>query len=237
MSPPAGTAAGSLTSTSGDSAATAAAVAIGAPTSKAAVGEFSLETYDLPPRPDAVPQEQRSLALASELITKLRAEGHVAFIAGGWVRDRFLGRPSADVDVATSASSIAMRRIFRSAPNIRPSTVRASVGGELFELTTFRGHYRQPDLRAAAMDASKTPTCEAARTRVQFRQRVDIAAGREWGRGFGVTSCAEPRDICPLARPLCPLLPPCASSIACAVTAPHSLKHNHANVPSEHCLT
>ena len=35
---------------------------------------------------------------------RLHGSGHSAFIAGGWVRDRFLGRPPADIDIATSAT-------------------------------------------------------------------------------------------------------------------------------------
>ena len=30
--------------------------------------------------------------------------GHLAYIAGGWVRDHFVGRLAADIDIATSAS-------------------------------------------------------------------------------------------------------------------------------------
>lgn len=38
------------------------------------------------------------------LAHRLRAAGHSAYIAGGWVRDAMLGRPANDVDIATSAS-------------------------------------------------------------------------------------------------------------------------------------
>ena len=34
---------------------------------------------------------------------RLKARGHSSYIAGGWVRDRFLGRPAVDIDIASSA--------------------------------------------------------------------------------------------------------------------------------------
>ena len=35
---------------------------------------------------------------------RLRNDNELAYISGGWVRDALLGRPSADIDIATSAS-------------------------------------------------------------------------------------------------------------------------------------
>lgn len=43
---------------------------------------------------------------------RLRARGFSAFIVGGWVRDVFLQRPPADIDIATSASPSRVRQIF-----------------------------------------------------------------------------------------------------------------------------
>eukprot|EP00967_Tisochrysis_lutea_P135660 scaffold241057_cov17-Tisochrysis_lutea.AAC.1 len=37
-------------------------------------------------------------------VCRLREEGELAYISGGWVRDALLGRPSADIDIATSAT-------------------------------------------------------------------------------------------------------------------------------------
>ena len=45
----------------------------------------------------------RSLCLAQEIIQKLKDNGYVAYIVGGWVRDFLLGIPSDDIDIATNA--------------------------------------------------------------------------------------------------------------------------------------
>jgi tRNA nucleotidyltransferase/poly(A) polymerase len=39
-----------------------------------------------------------------QIVKTLQSRGHLAYIAGGWVRDALLGRPGVDVDIATSAS-------------------------------------------------------------------------------------------------------------------------------------
>jgi poly(A) polymerase len=56
------------------------------------------------------PERQREFAL--EIVRKLRAAGHVAYWAGGCVRDRLLSRAPKDYDVATSAPPEQIREIF-----------------------------------------------------------------------------------------------------------------------------
>ncbi len=41
--------------------------------------------------------------LAKEIVVELKAKGHIAYYAGGFVRDRLLGIPSSDIDIATDA--------------------------------------------------------------------------------------------------------------------------------------
>ena len=63
----------------------------------------------LPMTPSALTSD-RADALA--VLTRLRDAGHVAYFAGGCVRDLLLGRSPKDWDVATDAPPEAVRRIF-----------------------------------------------------------------------------------------------------------------------------
>ena len=121
------------------------------------------------------PGERRRLELATELVRRLTDAGCLALVAGGWVRDRLLGRPaSGDVDVATSATNAQVKRLF-APPRYRVvdlprNTARVELlpttdggggssgggGGEAFEVATFRGAAaarRGSGLAAAARDA------------------------------------------------------------------------------------
>jgi poly(A) polymerase len=52
------------------------------------------------------------LAVALDVIARLQAEGHQAFLAGGCVRDLLLGRTPSDYDVATSALPAVVLDLF-----------------------------------------------------------------------------------------------------------------------------
>lgn len=56
------------------------------------------------------PQEQRRFAV--EVAAKLRAAGHVAYWAGGCVRDELLGRTPKDYDIASDARPEQVRELF-----------------------------------------------------------------------------------------------------------------------------
>ncbi|HEX8078057.1 MAG TPA: CCA tRNA nucleotidyltransferase [Chthoniobacterales bacterium] len=77
---------------------------------------------------------------AREIVRKLRAAGHVAYYAGGCVRDLLHGQPPKDIDVATDARPEAVQKLFP-----RTYAVGAHFGvivvleGEFqFEVATFR---------------------------------------------------------------------------------------------------
>ncbi|KAI8474864.1 MAG: hypothetical protein J3K34DRAFT_517939 [Monoraphidium minutum] len=98
-------------------------------------------------------EEAAALARAEEVIDRLSHAGCLALIAGGWVRDRFLGRPSSDIDIATSATNAQIKRLFPRVIDLPRNTVKVSHEGELFEVATFRGHSRTHGLASAAADA------------------------------------------------------------------------------------
>ena len=86
---------------------------------------------------------------ALKIVRTLREAGFEAYIAGGAVRDYLLGRPQYDLDIATSASPEAIRRLFR-----RTIPVGESFGvmivrerGINFEVATFRSEHGYSDGR------------------------------------------------------------------------------------------
>ena len=74
------------------------------------------------------------------VVAGLRAAGHEAWAVGGAVRDRLLGQPPGDWDVATDALPERVREVFaRTHPvGIEHGTVGVREAGETIEVTTFR---------------------------------------------------------------------------------------------------
>jgi len=89
---------------------------------------------------------------AMQIIKRLRRQGHQALLAGGCVRDKLLGRPASDYDVATSAVPDEVVALFRRTLKIgaRFGVVMVMIDGKQVEVATFRteGGYqdgRRPD--------------------------------------------------------------------------------------------
>ncbi|MEM0984137.1 MAG: CCA tRNA nucleotidyltransferase [Planctomycetota bacterium] len=112
---------------------------------------------------DAVPSPRRS---AVGVVKRLRAEGHVAYLAGGCVRDELLGIEPKDFDVVTDATPERVAELFD-----RTSLVGAAFGvvlvrhgrGRTTEVATFRtdGEYR--DKRRPDGVVFSTPEQDAQR--------------------------------------------------------------------------
>ena len=78
--------------------------------------------------------------LATSIVKRLSEAGHIAYFAGGWVRDFLMNRQSDDIDIATSASVEEIQRLF-------PKTIPVGIAfgivivveeGHQFEVATFR---------------------------------------------------------------------------------------------------
>jgi poly(A) polymerase len=78
--------------------------------------------------------------IATTIVDKLQKGGHIAYFAGGWVRDFLMGRPSDDIDIATSARVDEVQGLF-------PKTIPVGIAfgivvvveqGHQFEVATFR---------------------------------------------------------------------------------------------------
>lgn len=88
------------------------------------------------------------------IINKLRAAGHRADIVGGCVRDFLRGVLPSDYDITTDATPEEMEEVFRDErvikTGIKHGTLTVIIGGEPYEVTTYRvdGNYtdnRHPD--------------------------------------------------------------------------------------------
>lgn len=77
---------------------------------------------------------------AADIVQTLRNDGHEAYLAGGCVRDRLLGRTPTDYDVATSAPPEVVQRLFRRTVPVgaRFGVVLVLERGSRFEVATFR---------------------------------------------------------------------------------------------------
>ena len=91
---------------------------------------------------------------ADEILSRLSDAGFEAYLVGGCVRDRLMGKPAHDIDITTNALPDAIMRIFGECKviptGIRHGTVTVLKNGIPFEITTYRvdGSYsdcRRPD--------------------------------------------------------------------------------------------
>lgn len=74
------------------------------------------------------------------VIERLNHAGFEAYLVGGCVRDALLGKPSKDIDVATSALPQKIKGLFEKTwdTGLRYGTVTVGAKGEKVEVTTFR---------------------------------------------------------------------------------------------------
>src|SRR5262245_36638551 len=102
-------------------------------------------------------------AYVLEVLAKLRADGHQAWLVGGTVRDALLGRAGgAEADVATDRLPADVLRIFPDAvpTGLRHGTVTIVTPAGIVECTTLReeGAYadaRRPDAVRFTTDAER----------------------------------------------------------------------------------
>lgn len=85
-------------------------------------------------------QELDPRSAAMWVADHLRSHGHVAYFAGGCVRDRLLGIEPSDFDVVTDARPKRIQELFRSAVGVGESfgVMLVRRGGQSVEVATFR---------------------------------------------------------------------------------------------------
>ena len=77
---------------------------------------------------------------AKQIVNKLKSKGHVAYFAGGFVRDTLLNRSSYDIDIATSATVEEISSLFSKCIHVGAvfGVVQVVIHKHTFEVATFR---------------------------------------------------------------------------------------------------
>lgn len=108
---------------------------------------------------------ERAREAARSICQRLQGAGHIAYLAGGCVRDELLGLDPTDYDVATDATPDRIRSLFA-----KTSEVGAAFGvmlvrdhGDTIEVATFREEGAYTDRRRPDEVRFSTPERDAAR--------------------------------------------------------------------------
>ena len=93
--------------------------------------------------------KQDLLESALKVLETLNEKGFEAYIVGGFVRDKILGRESKDIDITTNAVPDVVQAIFKKNYNksAKFKTITVIVDGYEFEITTFRKDLKYKDHR------------------------------------------------------------------------------------------
>src|SRR5438874_10238681 len=77
---------------------------------------------------------------AEAIVVRLREAGHVAYFAGGCVRDELMGLEPQDYDVATDARPERVRELFRNTQAVGAAfgVILVRRGGSEIQVATFR---------------------------------------------------------------------------------------------------
>lgn len=106
------------------------------------------------------------LKMAESIVKRLQEAGYTALFAGGWVRDFLMGRPSQDIDIATSAHPEEVMKLFpRSiAVGAQFGVVRVLADRHEFEIATFRSDTQYVDgRRPVSVNLHSSPEEDAQR--------------------------------------------------------------------------
>lgn len=102
---------------------------------------------------------------ALKIVTRLVSHGHIAYFAGGWVRDLVMKHPSDDIDIATSASPAEILDLFSHTllVGIQFGVVVVLIEGHPFEVATFRKDLEYKDGRKPGQIEQTSPRVDALR--------------------------------------------------------------------------
>jgi poly(A) polymerase len=102
---------------------------------------------------------------ALEIVQTLNRAGHIAYFAGGWVRDYLMGHPSDDIDIATSASPEQVLDLFPRTilVGLQFGVVIVPIDGHQYEVSSFRKDFDYIDGRKPGRIELTSPEEDAKR--------------------------------------------------------------------------
>ena len=108
---------------------------------------------------------ERNKAAAIDIIGKLQEKGHIAYLAGGCVRDMLRGETPKDYDIATSALPEEITSIFTKTREVGVhfGVVIVIVNNQAFDVATFRNDGSYKDGRHPEAVTFSTPQDDTAR--------------------------------------------------------------------------
>lgn len=108
---------------------------------------------------------ERNKAAAIDIIGKLQEKGHIAYLAGGCVRDMLRGETPKDYDIATSALPEEITSIFTKTREVGVhfGVVIVIVNNQAFDVATFRNDGSYKDGRHPEEVTFSTPQDDTAR--------------------------------------------------------------------------
>jgi poly(A) polymerase len=111
------------------------------------------------------PSPARARRTAVEIVRRLREAGHVAYLAGGCVRDELLGSPPVDYDVATDATPQRVCAMFDRTAEVGAAfgVVLVRRGPVTVEVATFRSEGPYSDRRRPDVVRFSDPESDARR--------------------------------------------------------------------------
>lgn len=124
---------------------------------------------------------------AERIVRTLRDAGHVAYFAGGCVRDELLGLTPSDYDVATDATPDRVQALFPRSGEVGKcfGVVLVKLSGEVIEVATFRSDGDYSDKRRPDTVRFSTPEEDA--------RRRDFTVNALFLDPFGVPTPGTPR--------------------------------------------
>ncbi len=114
-------------------------------------------------------EPERARTAATEIVRTLRQAGHVAYFAGGCVRDELMGLAPTDYDVATDATPERIKALFKRTDEVGAAfgvvlvTLPAGGGKATVEVATFRSDGPYSDRRRPDVIHFSDPEADARR--------------------------------------------------------------------------